>query len=301
MEPLEFTSAADGLTIHAYRWRHDEPVATVQIAHGLAEHARRYDRLAQALVAAGYEVFANDHRGHGASVDEATPLGAFGTGGWDALVDDVVQLAGLVADARPKLAHFLIGHSMGSFASQLAVLDHSEAWDGVVLSGSTAIDVLAAALPTPEGGAGTEAGAEEGVEEAAGDLSAFNAGFEHRTGFEWLSRDEAEVDAYVADPLCGFPTAPDVLPSLLGSGARTGDTALLECIRPDLPLLIVSGRDDPLAGQGQLLEVLAGRYREAGLNDVELEVYPGARHEVFNETNRDEVTARVIAWLDAHR
>src|SRR5690606_24259917 len=133
-------------------WAVDVPVATVQIAHGLAEHAPRYDRLAQALNDAGYDVWANDHRGHGESVDAVTPHGDFGAGGWSGLVADVVQLAGIVAAERPGIPHFLVGHSMGSFASQLAILDHSATWDGVVLSGSTAIDVLAAALPAPEEG-----------------------------------------------------------------------------------------------------------------------------------------------------
>lgn len=285
MEQFEFTSEADGLTVHAYQWRvtGSEPVGTVQLAHGLAEHAPRYDRLARALTGAGFEVWANDHRGHGHSIDETTPLGSFGPAGWQGLLDDVVQLSALVEARTPGLPHFLVAHSMGSFAAQLVILDHSRRYQGVVLTGSTAIDVLGAALP-------------EAPPDAPGDLSAFNAGFEFRTGYEWLSRDEAEVDAYVADPLCGFPAAPDVLPSLLSS-TRSGEADQLAKISPSLPILVVSGSDDPLAGQGDLVRILAQRYRDAGVVDVDLEIYPGARHEVFNETNRDEITALVIGWL----
>jgi len=132
-------------------------------------------------------------------------------------------------------------------------------------------------------------------------LEAFNAGFDHRTGYEWLSRDEAEVDLYVADPLCGFDLPDETVPALFGAAATLADPATLAGIRPDLPLLIVSGSDDPLAGGGQLVEVLGQRYRDAGLVDVTVKLYGGARHEVLNEINRDEVTADVVAWLDAHR
>ena len=132
-------------------------------------------------------------------------------------------------------------------------------------------------------------------------LEAFNAGFEPRTGYEWLSRDEAEVDAYVADPLCGFELPDATVPALFGAAATLADPAALARIRSDLPLLVVSGTADPLAGGGDLVQVLAQRYRDAGVADVTVRLYDDARHEVFNETNRDEVTRDVIAWLDAHR
>ncbi|GAA0306214.1 alpha/beta fold hydrolase [Kineococcus aurantiacus] len=286
MEHLTFPSDADGLVVHGYHWPAPEPRATVQVVHGLSEHAPRYDRLARELVAAGYDVWAHDHRGHGASVDDRTPHVSFGAGGWDGLLSDVTQFSALVEARRPGLPHFVVAHSMGSFAVQVVLLEHSARYDGVVLTGSTALDVFAASAPAPQDGSG-------------GDLSAFNAGFEHRTGYEWLSRDEAEVDAYVADPLCGQDSAPEVMAALF-SLQRTGDPEALAGISPDLPLLVVSGSDDPLAGGGELLQLLGRRYRDAGVRDVEVEVHPGARHEVFNETNRDEVTRRVVQWLDAH-
>jgi alpha-beta hydrolase superfamily lysophospholipase len=132
-------------------------------------------------------------------------------------------------------------------------------------------------------------------------LEAFNAGFEHRTGYEWLSRDEAEVDAYVASPLCGFDVPDDAIPQMFAHAARLADPEALAGIRPDLPILIVSGQADPLSGDGQLVQLLGQRYREAGVSDVTTRVYPGARHEIFNETNRDEITRDVIDWLKAHR
>jgi alpha-beta hydrolase superfamily lysophospholipase len=287
MEPTlsSFTSSADGTEIATYAWTDagDAPRGAIQIAHGLAEHAMRYDRLAGALNAAGFAVHATDHRGHGRTGQDS--LGDFGPAGWDGLIADVVEYGGRVAAVHPGLPVFLIGHSMGSFASQSVIAEHSEGYAGVVLTGSTALDVLAAGLAQSEGPVG---------------LEAFNAGFEHRTGFEWLSRDEAEVDRYVADPWCGFDTPPETVPMLFGRAARLADPVVLGGIRSDLPLLIASGSDDPLAGGGQLVELLGQRYRDAGLDDVTVTVYPGARHEIFNETNRDEVTADVIGWLTAH-
>jgi len=283
-----FSSTNDGLSLARYTWGADldSPRGVVQIAHGLAEHSARYARVAEALCAAGYVVDAIDHRGHGASITD-TP-GDFGAPGWDGLVGDMVEFGATLAEEHPGLPLFLVAHSMGSFATQSALLDHSDQYTGVVLSGSTALDVLAASL----------AEAPAGVEPAG--LEAFNAGFEHRTGYEWLSRDEAEVDAYVADPLCGFDTPPETMPALFSHVGRLADPAALQGVRSALPLLIISGDADPLAGGGQLVELLGQRYRDAGITDVTVRLYREARHEVFNETNRDEVIGDVVDWVRAH-
>jgi alpha-beta hydrolase superfamily lysophospholipase len=282
-----FPSPADGLDITYHVWDTAAPArATVQIAHGVAEHSLRYGRLAAALSAAGYRVYANDHRGHGSSIGGDVALGSFGAAGWPGLIADAVALGELVADENPGIRHFLVAHSMGSFAAQEMILDHSDLFDGVVLTGTTALDLMAQAL----------AAAGPGPVE----LTAFNAGFEPRTGYEWLSRDDAEVDLYVADPLSGFDLADDTVPQLFTSAGRLADPEALAGIRDDLPILIASGEDDPLAGKGQLIQALAQRYRDAGITDLQVNLYPEARHEVFNETNRDEITADVAAWLAAH-
>ena len=282
-----FTSPSDGLALARYTWGADleSPRGVVQIAHGLGEHSARYARVAQALTAAGYRVAAIDHRGHGGSITN-TP-GDFGAPGWDGLVADLVAFGTSLAESDPGLPLFLVAHSMGSFAAQSALLDHSDQYIGVVLSGTSALDVLAAGMAAaPEG--------------APAGLEAFNAGFEHRTGYEWLSRDEAEVDAYVADPLCGFDAPPETMGALFSHVGRLADPEALAGIRSDLPLLLVSGDADPLAGGGQLIELLGQRYRDAGLTDVTVRLYPQARHEVFNETNRDEVVGDVVEWVRAH-
>ncbi len=280
-----FTSPADATVLATYSWSDlFVPLGAVQIAHGLAEHAGRYGRLARALNGAGYLVHAHDHRGHGRSISGRP--GDLGAAGFDGLIVDTAAYGATLREERPDLPLFLLAHSMGSFAAQSVVLEHSEQYAGVVLTGSTALDLLAAGLARSEGPVG---------------LEAFNAGFERRTGYEWLSRDEAEVDAYVADPLCGFDLPDETVPSLFGAAAPLADRDVLSAIRSDMPILIASGSADPLARGGGMVQVLGQRYRAAGVRDVTVKVYDGARHEIFNETNRDAVTADVVEWLAEHR
>ena len=271
-------STADGIELQTFRWAPEgTPRAVVQVQHGLAEHAARYRRFGEALTAAGYLVYAPDGRGSGRTA--AGRYGQWGPDGWPGWVDDLARLNARIKQDNPASKVALFGHSMGSFASQQYVLDHSRDIDALVLSGTTEVSGLAAMLDSDE----------------PADLSAFNAPFENRTGFEWLSRDESEVDAYVADEACGFAA-----PKLTGIAtlAQAANPERLAGIRSDLPILLISGTDDPLAGGGAAVELVAGRYRDAGVRDVHATLYPGARHELLNETNRDQVTADVVTFLD---
>ena len=271
-------TTGDGQRLHTYRWAPDAPPkAVVQVQHGLAEHAARYRRFAEALTDAGYLVYAPDARGSGRSAVHG--YGAWGPDGWPGWVDDVGRLTERIREDEPDLPLALLGHSMGSFATQQHLLDHAADVDAVVLSGSTEVSWLVPVLDADE----------------PADLSTFNEPFEDRTGFEWLSRDEDEVDAYVADPASGWEAPPL---EGIGTLAAAADPERIAAVRDDLPVLIVSGTDDPLAQGGAAVEALADRYRQAGLTDVEVRLYEGARHEVLNETNRDEVTADIIAFLD---
>ena len=200
MPPSTFSyTSADGTRIAVYRWDPaGEPRGAVQLTHGMGEHAQRYGHVARALNEAGFVVYAQDHRGHGASADPLA-LGDLGEGGWPGLVDDIGRLSARIRAEHPGLPLILLGHSMGSFAVQQYLFDHSADVDGVVLTGTAAIDLLEGALDLDQ----------------PIDLSAFNAPFEPaRTDYDWLSRDEAVVDAYVADPRCGFGIDPSrTLPS----------------------------------------------------------------------------------------
>jgi alpha-beta hydrolase superfamily lysophospholipase len=283
MTEFSFTGR-DGRPVAGYRWEpQGPPRGVVQLTHGVGEHLRRYDHLAQTLTAAGFLVHGHDSRGHGATIADGAEPGVIGADGWRQTVADLGVLVDRARDEFPGLPLVLFGHSMGSFATQQYLLDNSNRIDAVVLSGTGALDLLEPALDL----------------DAGLDLSAFNGPFEPgRTGFEWLSRDEAQVDRYVADPLCGFGYDTEAFKAVFEGARAAADPARVAAIRSDLPVYITVGDQDPVNGQLALVHALVERYRAAGVQDVELHTYPGARHEVLNETNRDEVEADLLGWLD---
>ena len=290
--------ADDGADIHIYRWLPDgAPRGVVQVAHGLAEHAARYGRLAGALTGQGLAVYADDHRGHGQTAG-AGDLGFFAEReGWRKCVGDLWSLNRRIAADHAGLPIVLLGHSMGSFMAQDFVADHSDAIAALVLSGSNG-------PPPAIAGIGRMIARIERLRQGARGKSAllqslmfgdFNKRFKPaRTPFDWLSRDPAEVDAYIADPLCGFEFTNQLAVDLLDALGPLLTPERLARIRKDLPVYIFSGSDDPV---GANLPALAEAYRNAGLTRVDMRVYTGARHETLNETNRDEVTADLVAWI----
>ena len=182
--------ARDGVEIVGYRWDPaGAPRAAVQLTHGMGEHVQRYGALARALTGRGLVVYGQDHRAHGATARSADELGQLGPDGWTQLVDDIDLLVSRIRDEQPGLPLVLLAHSMGSFAVQQYLLDHGDRVDAVVLTGTTALDQLEPGLDLDK----------------PIDLAVFNAAFQPaRTEFDWLSRDDAIVDAYIADPRCGF-------------------------------------------------------------------------------------------------
>ena len=277
--------AGDGLLVHAYRWDAEGPVrGIVQLTHGMGEHALRYGHLAATLTAAGFVVYAQDHRGHGTTgTADGGEQGAIGAAGWGALVDDVDRLRAHARGEHPGVPLVLLGHSMGSFAVQQYLLDSSDRIDAAVLTGTAVLDLLEPAMDL----------------DAEMDLSAFNAPFAPaRTDYDWLSRDDAQVDKYVADPNCGFGLDGPAVRAMFEAARPLADADRMAGIRADLPLYVAVGDQDPVNGQLALAHALLDRYRAAGLTDVTFHAYEGARHEVFNETNRDEVEADLVAWLD---
>ncbi|HEX3674327.1 MAG TPA: alpha/beta hydrolase [Rhizomicrobium sp.] len=274
-------NGADGERIAAWRWSGDAPVRGVlQIAHGMGEHALRYREPLIPIIESGIVVYANDHRGHGRTAKSKEALGDFGTGGFPALPADMAILSVIARAGNADKKLILLGHSMGSFALQLYLLDHSALIDGAILSGSAALDLLAQAS------------------DLSGGLESFNAAFEPaRTPFDWLSRDEKEVDKYIADPLCGFSVNAESQASMFGALMRAMDPAALKAIRADLPIHLIAGDRDPVNGNLKFLTPLADRYRAAGVRDVTTKFYKDGRHEMLNETNREEVVSDLKAWM----
>lgn len=270
---------ARGVTIHYYVWEAKKPKAVFQITHGLGEHALRYEGLAQELVAAGYSVWADDHRGHGATGmeqydNDVQKLGPLGPGGIRATVDDVRHLTAIIREQSPGVPIVLFGQSWGSLMVQKVIDGNAEDYGGVVLAG-TAYRTLR--------------------HMNGGDLSK-----RHKqpggTGYEWLSRDPAVADAFVADPLTFFANAGKVFG--IPDGLRLYGRPTKKMAK-NLPILIQIGSDDTLGGERSIAKLANAYARRSKLTDIEAIVYPDARHEVFNETNRDEVVADLIAWLDA--
>ena len=270
---------AEGVTIHYYAWKAPNPKAVLQLTHGLGDHALRYEQVAQDLVESGYSVYADDHRGHGATGMEqhggdASKLGKLGPGGLRATVEGVRKFSTIIRAENPGLALALLGHSWGSLMVQMILNTHADDYDVAVLTG-TAYRTLT-------------------------DMNGGNLNKQHAhlgtTGNEWLSRDPAVATAFGDDPLTFYAAAlqlfglPDGL-RLLGKPTKN--------IAKDIPLLIMIGSEDTLGGEESIAKLAAAYATRSKLSDVEAIVYPEARHEIFNETNRDEVIADLVEWLDA--
>lgn len=275
-------TAPDGYPIELHQWRGQGPVrGIVQIAHGMGEHAARYAPLAQALAESGVAVYANEHRGHGAEALRRNARGDLGPRGFPGLVDDMLQVSDHAQAQHPGVPLILLGHSMGSFAVKIYLLDHAHRVSGAALSGTVALDLAEAG----------NASAWKLADRPAAPAQV------RRTPFDWLSRDQAQVDAYIADPLCGFRLNVGSRQSMYAAYARTAQPEALRCIPSGLPMLFFVGDQDAIHRRLAYLLPLVERFREAGLTDLSVHIYGGARHEVLNETNRDEVIANVVAWV----
>jgi alpha-beta hydrolase superfamily lysophospholipase len=273
---FELISEVDGFRLHGYRWQPaSAPEGVVVIAHGAAEHAGRYARFAEALTGQGLETWAIDHRGHGKSPGPKG-LGDTGRGGWDGLIADIAQVVREAAQSNPNLPLALFGHSMGAFAAQHFCTKYSDLIDAVVLSGTTSFELPPDMRELP--------------------AFDFNAAFvPARTPYDWLSRDNAEVDKYIADPLCGFDV---LLPVFSADDLRNLSAAeALANIRSSLPVLLLAGDMDPLNGKLFMLQHLEEKLRKAGIQHIDTQFYEGGRHEMLNEINRDQVITDVIGWL----
>ncbi len=300
-------TADDGKELFVHRFLPDEGVrakAILHIAHGMAEHGARYARAAEALTRAGYLVYADDHRGHGKTAKNADELGFIAeSGGFYRVVKDLVELIAHEKKQHPGLPVVLFGHSMGSFYTQLFLIEHGKEIAGAVLSATSGKpDLLASAGRLLARGERLRLGA-RGKSALLNKLSfdQFNAAFKpNRTGFDWLSRDPAEVDKYIADPLCGFVCTTSLWVDLLDTLAEIADPRRQRHIPKDVPVYVFAGSEDPVGLQTKSIDQLLGAYRAAGLKKVTHRYYPGGRHEMLNETNRDAVVKDLVGWLDEH-
>lgn len=303
MQSTEFQHRVAGGT-HAWVrcWRPDAPAkGTLQIIHGMAEHSARYARLAEALTRRGFAVYAHDLPGHGAHADVR---GHFADRrGWRVAVSSIRDVQRLAQRDQCGKPLFMLGHSMGSFLLQHYVADSGGSLAGAVFSATTGD--LGALRPVGLGLIRLEAALygrrhPSALGEALS-FKDFNRGFKPaRTRFDWLSRDPKEVDKYAADPLCGYRCTTGLWIDLLEAGGRLALPNRLRRIPKALPVLMISGAEDPVSKGERGPRALERHYQQVGLKDVTVKIYPGARHELFNETCRDEVTADLAGWLENH-
>lgn len=300
MEKEEFFyPSSDGVhQIHAVLWKPDGPVrAAVQLVHGICEYALRYDPFARFLTGHGIAVLGNDHLGHGQSVNDDSEYGYFTD--WRYLVRDVRALRERTAAQFPGLPYFLLGHSMGSFVTRTYLIDYPGDLTGAILSGTAYYSPGAVAL----GKLVTGFGDPKQVNKLFYKLSigAYNKSFAPtRTGADWICRDPAVVDAYLADPMCNFPTKGGMNHAMMAGLGRVCDPKEVGKMDPATPVFLFAGDADPVGNMGKGVLRVERLLRQAGVRDVKLKLYPGGRHEMLNETNKDQVFSDVLSWLEAH-
>ena len=269
-----------GVEIVYYEWPAASPRAIVQIAHGLGEHARRYDQMAAVLNRAGFSVYADDHRGHGqtglgqVASKQTKKLGNLGPGGMDAAYKQVADFTKLIKDENPGTPVVFLGHSWGSFIAQKVINKHSDMYQAVVLSGS--------ALTMPG-------------YIATGDFNKVWKKIPGSTGYEWLSRDVEIQKQFVADPLTFLAAAMQVL-GVKNSLKMFGKPS--KNVRSDLPIMVQVGEADPIGGEYSNKALVEAYRKNSGIQDIELFVYHDARHEIYNELNKEEIIQDLIDWIN---
>lgn len=299
-EDFEF-EGADGFTLQGTRFWTEPEVAVVQVIHGMAEHRKRYEEFGKILTDRGISVYTYDQRGHGDSAEaNDQSLGHFAhRDGWDKVVRDAFYLTKFIKKRKGDSSVILFGHSMGSFIARDYVTQFGEEVTGAIFSGTSMLDPLTLKLITPvakleklfRGKLGKSKIMERII------FSSNNRNVEEaETKFDWLTRDREIVEKYIEDELSGFSCTTGFYDDFVYGMKRVSDEGSYELIPDDLPLLFVSGGEDPVGGP--IIEDLAENYSQAGVKDVEYMVYPGARHELINELNKDQVFSDLIAWIE---
>lgn len=287
--------------IHGCRWTPaGEIKAVVQIVHGIAEYVDRYDTFAEYLNSQGWLVVAEDHMGHGRSIDNGGTKGYF-DGGWHTAVSDTYQL---LVDTRrefPEIPYVLFGHSMGSFMTRTILCDYPDSGiAGAVICGTGWMPqaVLKAGIGVGKlcCRTGGERKPNQGLQRLI--FGSYNQRVEHpRTAYDWLTRDKAMVDAYIADPMCGFTVSAGLLRDMMMGIAYIEKLENLARMNKEMPVLFVAGGDDPVGGYGKGVRSAAEAFEKAGMGQVNVKIYPLCRHEILNEINRQEVFEDLGSWI----
>ncbi|EEL88417.1 hypothetical protein bcere0029_17040 [Bacillus cereus AH1272] len=299
-----FVTALDGSEIYLRKWLPEgNPRGIIQIAHGMTEHAGVYTDFIDALLEAGYGVYAHDHKGHGKTVKREEDYGHFEPNiGWNQAVSDVVFVSEMIKEEQTGPL-FLLGHSMGSFLSRRAVQLKGELYDGFLISGTGGNPGLLGSIGHKVATIEMKLRGPKTKSPMLNFLSFgnFNSHFKpNRTKFDWLSSDMNQVDKYIADPLCGFICTTSFYRELFSGVLEVNKLEEYKKTPNNLPIHIFSGDRDPVGDMGKGVTEVYENYKKCGVKDVTLRLYENGRHEMFHEVNRDEVFKDLISWLDRH-
>ena len=307
MKSESFRLESNDKPIFVYKWSSEdvsEAEGVVQIAHGMAEHGERYEEFAERLVDSNYVVYANDHRGHGKTAGDIEKLGHFADeNGWDLVVEDMHNLTDRIKENHPELPIFLFGHSMGSLLSRDFISRYGDELRGVILSGTSGPPGPLSSIMITIAKIKSFFGAKDSECIFLNNLifGQYNDNFgPTRTDFDWLTRDDSEVDRYIEDPYCGNPASAQFFIDLFTGLKKVNRMENVEKVPEDLPILFISGSEDPVGDFEDGVLEAHNLFKEAGVKDLSYKLYEGARHELLNETNRDEVIKDTIGWLEEY-
>lgn len=297
-------TATDGVQLFTRTWMPEEtpPKGAIQIAHGMCEHSGRYESLATALVNAGYAVYAGDRRGHGRTAQKPEDFGHLAPqGGWNLVLSDLLSLTKQMQRLHQHVPCFLIGHSMGSFLAQHYLIRYANTLNGAIFSGTNGkigsllwLGNCVSRFETWRQGSRGKSAFLEFLS-----FGTYNNVFKpNRTRFDWLTRDSAEVDRYLQDPLCGFRCTNQFWNDFTFGLGEIEKPENIAQVPKEFPILILAGSDDPVGNKTKGVKKLVHTYKNAGLKNVTCRFYEGGRHEIFNEVNREEVYKDVIQWLE---
>ncbi len=305
MSDFSFLSSDDVHQIHCRLWEPaGEAKAVVQLVHGVAEYIARYDAFASFLTDHGYAVCGDDHLGHGESINDDTELGWFSDEkGWKHLVDDEKCLHDLLAQKYPGRPQVLFGHSMGSFIARTYLGVYPDGCDACVLSGTgrqagivCAVGKILARREIKSHGSKYRSPTLQKIA-----FGSYLKRIEDPIGpNDWICRDENVIRAYDADPLCGFTATAGLMYDMMDGLSIIGRTDHMAKMDKALPVLFIAGGEDPVGAYGKGVQTVAGQFKKAGMQDVTVELYPGCRHEVLNELEKEKVWSNVLAWLEKH-
>ncbi len=303
-EDFTFPSSTGHNTIHALKCLPEgKPRAIVQIAHGIAEHIDRYRPFMAFLAENSYLAVGNDHLGHGKTITCPEEQGIFAEeGGWDYVVADMDKLREIMHGAYPDVPYVFFGHSMGSFLTRTYMIRHPEKYDAAILSGTghqgkaLVLGGLAAAelMVKTKGPRGSG--------QALNDMAfgSYCKRIPHpRTAFDWLSRDEENVDKYIPDPLCGFVAKVSLYRDMMRGIQFITDQKNIDRMSKEQPVYFMSGEADPVGDYGKGVQKAYDAFCKAGLHDVTIRLYPDGRHEMLNEVNKAAVYQDILNWLNA--